>query len=122
VTEQTAAFANALIFDGVSAELRDGCVRVAAGTILAVGEGPEPGDRVIDCRGRTIVPGLIDAHFHAYAARLSITRFRSGPGQRPRWSSSHPWAAIFEYLLHAGLSPLIVIIQAHSCDQIPWAS
>ena len=48
--------------------------------------------------------------------------FRIGPGQRPRWSSSHPWAAIIEYLLHAGLNRLIVMNQAHSCDQVPWAS
>jgi hypothetical protein len=32
VTAETAAFANAMIFDGSSAELREGCVRVAAGT------------------------------------------------------------------------------------------
>jgi len=37
VTEETTAFANALIFDGTSAELREGCVRVAAGTIVEVG-------------------------------------------------------------------------------------
>ena len=79
VTEETAAFAHALIFDGVSAELREGCVRVAAGTIVEVGEGPEPGDRVIDCRGRTIIPGLIDAHFHAYAAGLSLLEIETSP-------------------------------------------
>ena len=46
MTEETTAFANAMIFDGVSAGLREGCVRVAAGTIVEVGEGPEAGDRV----------------------------------------------------------------------------
>ena len=39
MTEETTAFANARIFDGVSAELREGCGRVAAGTIAEV-EGP----------------------------------------------------------------------------------
>ena len=38
MTEQTTAFANARIFDGVSAELREGCVRVAAGTIAEVAD------------------------------------------------------------------------------------
>ena len=57
MTEETTAFANARIFDGVSAELREGCIVVAAGTIAEVAEGPAPGDRIIDCRGRTIVPG-----------------------------------------------------------------
>src|SRR6267378_5267243 len=79
VTEETTAFANARIFDGVSAELREGCVRVAAGTIVEVGEGPEAGDRVLDCRGRTVVPGLIDAHFHAYGARLSLMEIETSP-------------------------------------------
>lgn len=36
---------------GMSAELREGCVLVAAGTIAEVAEGPEPGDRIVDCRG-----------------------------------------------------------------------
>jgi imidazolonepropionase-like amidohydrolase len=72
VTEETTAFANAMVFDGSSAGLREGCVRVAAGAIAGVGGGPEAGDRVVDCRGRAVVPGLIDAHFHAYGARLSL--------------------------------------------------
>ncbi|HET9969130.1 MAG TPA: amidohydrolase family protein, partial [Streptosporangiaceae bacterium] len=79
MTEETTAFANAVIFDGVSAELREGCIRVAAGTIVEVGENPEPGDRVIDCRGRTIVPGLIDAHLHAYGSRLSLLEIETSP-------------------------------------------
>ena len=37
MTGETTAFANAMIFDGVSAELREGCVRVASGTIVEVG-------------------------------------------------------------------------------------
>jgi imidazolonepropionase-like amidohydrolase len=53
--------------------------RVASGTIVEVGKGPEPGDRVIDCRGRTVVPGLIDAHFHAYAASLSLLEIETSP-------------------------------------------
>ena len=79
MTEETTAFANAVIFDGVSDELREGCIRVAAGTIIEVGESREPGDRVIDCRGRTIVPGLIDAHLHAYGSRLSLLEIETSP-------------------------------------------
>jgi predicted amidohydrolase YtcJ len=79
VAEETTAFANAMIFDGSSAELREGCVRVAAGVIAEVGGGPEAGDRVVDCRGRTVVPGLIDAHFHAYGARLSLMEIETSP-------------------------------------------
>ncbi len=79
MTGEVTAFANAMVFDGVSAELREGCVRVAAGTIASVGEGPEAGDRVIDCRGRTVVPGLIDAHLHAYGVRLSLLEIETSP-------------------------------------------
>jgi hypothetical protein len=32
VTDEITAFADAMVFDGVSAELREGCIRVAAGT------------------------------------------------------------------------------------------
>ena len=39
MTEEITAFANAMVFDGVSAGLREGCVRVAAGTIVEVDEG-----------------------------------------------------------------------------------
>ncbi len=78
-TGETTAFANVMIFDGSSAELREGCVRVAAGVIAEVGGGPEAGDRVVDCRGRTVVPGLIDAHLHAYGARLSLLEIETSP-------------------------------------------
>jgi imidazolonepropionase-like amidohydrolase len=79
MSEETTAFADALIFDGESAELREGCVRVAAGTIVEVAGGPEPGDRIIDCQGRSVLPGLIDAHFHAYAAGLSLLEIETSP-------------------------------------------
>ena len=39
MTEETTAFANARIFDGVPAELREGCVRLAAGVIAEVAGG-----------------------------------------------------------------------------------
>ena len=52
---------------------------MAAGRIAEVGGGPEAGDRVVDCRGRTVVPGLIDAHFHAYGAHLSLMEIETSP-------------------------------------------
>jgi imidazolonepropionase-like amidohydrolase len=56
---------NAGVFDGVSDGLVDGPVHVENGRIVAVGGPPRPADRVLDARGRTVLPGLIDAHFHA---------------------------------------------------------
>ncbi len=79
MSEETTAFANAMVFDGTSDELREGCVRVAADVIVEVGKGPKAGDRVIDCRERAVIPGLIDAHFHAYGASLSLLEIETSP-------------------------------------------
>lgn len=51
------------------AELADGRVRdvrVRDGEIIAVGTGldPKPDERIIDARGRTLLPGAIDVHVH----------------------------------------------------------
>lgn len=73
------AIINALIFDGISRELTKGTVEVAAGRVVAVGGQSPVADRVIDAHGGTVVPGLIDAHFHAYAAALELLEAESTP-------------------------------------------
>jgi imidazolonepropionase-like amidohydrolase len=60
---------NALVFDGASPDLAEGSVRVADGVIVDTGD-VRPGGEVIDAAGGTVIPGLIDAHFHAYGAEL----------------------------------------------------
>ncbi len=64
-------FRNALIFDGHRETLyADHQVGVRDGKIVHFSKEPwdEHPDRDIDLRGKTLMPGLIDAHFHAYAA------------------------------------------------------
>jgi len=68
---------NALIFDGHSAELREGSILVRDGVILQVGEVDASADRIIDARGGVAVPGLIDAHFHAYGTSLDLLELQS---------------------------------------------
>ena len=62
---------NAVLFDGTGATVhRDAAVLVEDGTITQVGDAsdqPPDGARVIDLEGRSLLPGLIDAHAHAYA-------------------------------------------------------
>jgi imidazolonepropionase-like amidohydrolase len=61
---------NARLFDGVDGSVREAAaVLVEDGTIVRVGDAAEPppdGARVIDAEGRTVLPGLIDAHAHVY--------------------------------------------------------
>lgn len=70
---------NALIFDGADEQLTEGAVRVADGLITEVGERVSRSERVIDAAGRTLLPGLIDAHFHAYGTSVHNLEFEAGP-------------------------------------------
>jgi imidazolonepropionase-like amidohydrolase len=70
---------NGLVFDGVSADLVDGAVHVVDGAVVSVGDAPRPADRVLDARGRTVLPGLIDAHCHAYGISLDMTAIETRP-------------------------------------------
>ena len=70
------AFTNVRVFDGRSDSLREGLVVIVEGArIKAVEDKGNPigeGWRVIDGGGRTLTPGLIDAHWHAMMATLTI--------------------------------------------------
>ncbi len=76
ITDGDLVVINGMIFDGVADEPFDGGVRVSAGRIVEVGPevtpaGGPPGERMIDAAGGTIMPGLIDAHLHAFAIGLT---------------------------------------------------
>jgi imidazolonepropionase-like amidohydrolase len=70
------AFANVRVFDGKSNALRSGLtVTVEGAAIKAV----RPADsalgadaRIVDCGGRVLMPGLIDAHWHAMMAATPL--------------------------------------------------
>ena len=66
---------NAAIFDGV--DLLDGGARnvfVNGEVITEISDRPpNPGDgEIVDCAGLTILPGLIDAHIHAFAGHTNL--------------------------------------------------
>ncbi len=69
-------FTNARLFDGTSSSLRDGLrILIEDNRIKGVAGGNPPapdGARVIDCGGRVIMPGLIDAHWHTLFAALPL--------------------------------------------------
>ena len=67
------AFTNATLFDGQRDEAVPGMnVLVVDGRIEAVSDKPFSGNSVTeyDVAGRTLMPGLIDAHAHVYAINL----------------------------------------------------
>ena len=68
-------FKNARVFDGKSADCPEGMsVLVEDDTIREVSDKPikAKGARVLDADGRTLMPGLIDAHMHAYASDVNM--------------------------------------------------
>ncbi len=69
-------FANFRLFDGRSKVLRGGLRLLVEGNRIkqiASGDPPPPdGARMIDCGGRVLMPGLIDAHWHAVFAALPV--------------------------------------------------
>ncbi len=76
-------FRNARIFDGDSAKLIEYAdVIVSGGQIKDIAQGQVQAgaaDEVVDCAGRVLMPGLIDAHVHVYAAGLNLTRLAQTP-------------------------------------------
>ena len=67
------AYTNANILPGGKPAMSDATMVISGGKILAIGgadlQVPE-GAKVIDCKGRTITPGLIDASFQSDAPVL----------------------------------------------------
>lgn len=63
---------NAAVFDGDTADLIEGPVHIEEGVVVGIGGSVSPTAQVLDARGGTVVPGLIDAHFHAYAVGLDM--------------------------------------------------
>ncbi|MEO0999218.1 MAG: amidohydrolase family protein [Pseudomonadota bacterium] len=68
-------FENCDLFDGVSDDIRRGVhVMVADGKITEVSETAIAGEveRVVEATGRTLMPGLIDAHVHITSATPAL--------------------------------------------------
>jgi imidazolonepropionase-like amidohydrolase len=74
-------FKHAKVFDGENEVLRPGMmVRVVGETIEQVGAHVPVADaEVFDCGGRVLMPGLIDAHVHLFAASLQVGRLARTP-------------------------------------------
>lgn len=68
---------NARVFDGYGADCTEGMqVLVEGDLIREISAKPikAPEARVLDLAGRTLMPGLIDVHTHAYASDVSVQK------------------------------------------------
>jgi len=65
-------------------------VIIAKGRILSLQPADDvtirqvAGDRIIDCRGKTLLPGFIDGHLHLHALAESLVSLDFGPGPQLR--------------------------------------
>jgi imidazolonepropionase-like amidohydrolase len=98
-------FTGMRLFDGSGAAVReDAAVLVEDGRIAAVGrpgDGPPDGASVIELGGRTLLPGLIDAHSH-----LKVARPAPADGAEPLWpgADAHFLAADLRKMLRRGIT------------------
>jgi len=100
---------NARLFDGTGAPVRPASVLVEDGRIAAIaapGEQPPAGVRVIDVAGRTLMPGMIDAHQHATAGSRSFCKSANESGTEAIWpgTAAHVVAQVFRELLRMGIT------------------
>jgi imidazolonepropionase-like amidohydrolase len=96
-------FTNAGVFDGHADTLHRGWTVAVDGTrIVHAGPGPanHPADKVVDCRGHTLLPGLIDAHVHVYAMDVNLIRNE----QRPITLLAHRAHVMLERALMRGFT------------------
>lgn len=71
---------NARIWDGhAQGYVAQGDVLCVDGRIAQIGKLAEGADQVIDLAGRALLPGFIDAHFHAYASQVDVPALETLP-------------------------------------------
>lgn len=99
----TIVFANAALLDGTSNERRDGHhVLVEDAVIKEVSDRPiiSAGADTIDLAGRTLMPGLIDAHVHVIAVDAALARL----AERPLTLTSLQAGRVMESMLARGFT------------------
>ena len=69
-------FTNANVFNGRDDSLMSVNVSVEDDRISKISADPPAGGDIIDCGGRTLMPGMIDAHIHAYFYDLNMNRLQ----------------------------------------------
>lgn len=70
---------HARVLDPASGTVTETSLHLAGGRVAVAGSDLPPADRTLDVGGAVVVPGLIDAHFHAYAVGVDPARIEALP-------------------------------------------
>ncbi len=88
----TTAYTNCLLFDGTSDETQEGATIVVDGTkiaaVLPQGQ-PHNADEEVDCKGRFVMPGMINAHAHHFSTGKPTSALVKGFKQRALLALEH---------------------------------
>jgi imidazolonepropionase-like amidohydrolase len=110
----TIALTNATVFDATGAEPLEGATVVVDGEIIvdiaAGGAVPASADEVIDCAGRTVMPGLMDAHVHIGAIDVNILE------QHRNYQTSHAALKMGQILRRTLMQGYTTVRDAGGCD------
>jgi imidazolonepropionase-like amidohydrolase len=101
LSAQNLVISNGRVIDGTGRVIEQGHVIVRDGKIASVAAGAParvPGARVIDAKGRTVMPGFIDAHRHPI------------PNNVKEWVAKGGDKADMQALLDAGFTTVLVAI------------
>jgi imidazolonepropionase-like amidohydrolase len=101
LSAQNLVITNGRVVDGTGRVIEQGHVVVRDGKIASVAAGAParvPGARVIDAKGRTVMPGFIDAHRHPI------------PNNVKEWVAKGGDKADMQALLDAGFTTVLVAI------------
>ena len=77
--DATLVIVDGQVFDGESDEISEAPVLVGHDRVLAAGAPRARDAVVVDAGGGFVVPGLIDAHFHAYGIGLDLLALERAP-------------------------------------------
>jgi imidazolonepropionase-like amidohydrolase len=102
VSNPSVLFRGGRVFDGASPDLRPNCdVLVVDGSIAEVGSGIQArADQTVDCGGRVLMPGMIDAHVHVYATSLNVEKIAVSPATY----RAHYAATFLRHILSCGFT------------------
>ena len=101
---------DATVVDGDAPSSTDAHVVVDGDRISAVGPGPvadrRPDDRVVDLAGRTVMPGMVNCHFHATYHNLGATPAPFGL-EEPMALQAVRAVNSLELLVHSGFTSAV---------------